>query len=191
MRRVLGMLLVGVSSPAWAGGTLVVEAKLTLPAFVWIDGAPVGKMKGSHTAAVDAGVHEVWYAGDAEATTTYCHGTVTVADGATMTVSAKGFKCAGLELGKLGEKTAYKGATVRFRMGPGDDFAYGVQVDGGYSWPISELRTLNLTPGEHHLILGAGSDSDLIYDRGVVKMEQGGEVTVTCADTSCMGLLHP
>lgn len=57
--------------------------------------------------------------------------------------------------------------------------------------PISALRTLNLTPGEHHLILGAGSDSKIIYDRGVVKLEQGGEVTVTCSDTTCLGLLHP
>lgn len=184
----LGALL--APAAALADATLEVQEKLAWPAYLWIDGEPVGKLAKEHTATVAPGVHEVWLAGDAEGVTTYCHGTVEVAEGATATVVAKPKTCEGLALGAFGDKTAYKGSQVVFRMSLGDEYAYAVSVDGGLEWPIGPARSLNLAPGEHHLVIGSGSD-DAVYDRGVVRPAAGETITLTCTGTACLGLLHP
>ena len=74
-------------------------------------------------------------------------------------------------------------------MGLGDEYAYAVSVDGAIAWPIGPSRSLNLSPGEHHLVITAGSNST-VYDRGIVNLAAGDVVTVTCSGTGCIGLTH-
>ncbi|MFK7927859.1 MAG: hypothetical protein AB8H79_06705 [Myxococcota bacterium] len=68
---------------------------------------------------------------------------------------------------------------------PAHDFA-----SGKYSFPLTPARSLNLAPGEHHLLIGDNQNS-ASKDQGIVTTEAGKTATLTCSETGCIGLRHP
>ncbi len=188
------LLALVLAQPAHADGTVTVREKVAYPIQLWIDGNPVGVVKKEHDVDLPAGVHELWFAMDDDATYTYCHGTVDVTDGGVVELSVKPRGCEGFTTpDAIGPETTSKGALVTFRMPAGEQYCCSVMVDanGKYPFVVGPNRSLNLAPGEHHIEVSAQSSADRILDRGLLKLDATEPKELTCSEQGCLGIVHP
>lgn len=179
--------LPGVASSAQAG-TLQLDKRGLMPAWIWIDGAEQGKLKNRKgmTLELENGEHEVWVAIERGGTVTRCHGLVDVpAPGATVEVTdMRG--CEGLTEGfGHGANTAFRGTSVDFTMTNVEGW---VQVDGGQPLSLPQMPfLLNLDPGTHTIVLWNDVHQTSVLDQGTVTLAKGQHLPVTCTPGGCMG----
>lgn len=182
----LGLFSLGLSTTATAG-TLTIEKKGLVPAFMWVDGQSIGKVKKKgmeHT--LSDGPHEIWVAGEASGVITRCHGLI---DGSATSFSITDRGCSDLAPG-YGASTFFKGAAINFSV-DGQLQAW-VSIDGGqkFAFPSGPFK-LNLQPGQHSIVLYTDVMSDAVFDQGTVSLAPNSFVAVTCTTGGCTGFDQP
>lgn len=175
-----------------ADGEILVQKQGLFPAFAWIDGQPVGKIKKkkpvSHT--VSAGWHEVWYAADDGGVVTLCHGMVNVPAGGQVTPLYRDRGCEGLTPGWPSGPSAFKGAEVTFRVDDAVDA--WVSIDGGQAMALPDMPfSLNLAPGPHNFVLYNDVFGESVFDQGTVTLGPGQTIPVQCTTGGCLGFDAP
>jgi len=196
MRTALLLLaapLLAVPAHASEGeGTILVQKQGLFPAYAWVDGQPVGKIKKRkpREVSVSAGWHEVWYAADSDGVVTLCHGLVRVENGGTATPLYRDRGCEGLSDGWPDGPSAFKGAEVRFRV-DGDLDAW-VSIDGSQPFAFPDMPfSLNLAPGPHTFVLYDDVMDANVIDQGTVTLGPGEMIPVTCTVAGCVGFDQP
>lgn len=187
MRTLAALVALAVAAPSLAAPTITIEKKGMYPNFIWLDGAPKGKVKNKKgmVLTVTPGMHELWVAYEDGATVTHCHGTVDVPEAGTF-VGLKMMGCDGLTLGAIGEKTMFRGAKVQFSQN-GEVDAW-VSVDGGRSLAMGGSQVdLNLAPGQHNIVLYNDVMGETVFDQGSFTLGQGQTLPITCTPGGCMG----
>lgn len=169
-------------------GTLNIEKRGMIPAFVWVDGESMGKVKKRKPVTVDVepGEHEVWVSMERDGVVTRCHGLVDVpATGATVEVTDMS-GCLTLREGfGYGANTAFRGSSVDFSM---TNVEAWVQVDGGQPMALPQMPfLLNLDPGTHTIVLWRDNMQESVVDQGTVTLAKGQHLPVTCTPSGCMG----
>ena len=169
-------------------GTLTIEKRGIIPAFVWIDGDEHGKVRNRRPVEleVDEGEHEVWVAMENGGTVTRCHGLVNV-PGPGATVSITDMRdCSGLSEGfGEGADSAFRGSAINFSLTNVDAW---VQVDGGRPLALPQMPfMLNLDPGTHTIVLWRDVMQESVFDQGTVTLAKGQFLPVTCTPGGCMG----
>lgn len=187
------MIFALATSAALAGGTINIDKSGLAFVWGWIDGAPIGRVKGGKepmSYPVEAGKHEVWLAWDEVGTVTQCHGLVDVVEGGATTVVAKMLKCEGLTAGLPNGPTAFKGARVTFLLDSAVDA--WVSVDGGQQLALPSVPfELNLAPGQHTIVLYTDVHQTAVFAQGVVTLDKGQEQRVQCTPGGCLGFDQP
>ncbi len=169
-------------------GSLTIEKRGMVPAFVWVDGDDHGKVRGRRPVEleVDEGEHEVWVAMEAGGTVTRCHGLVNVpGPGATVSITdMRG--CDGLTEGYGdGADSAFRGSAINFSLTNVDAW---VQSDGGRPLALPQMPfMLNLDPGTHTIVLWHDVMQESVFDQGTVTLAKGQFLPVTCTPGGCMG----
>lgn len=179
------------STMAHAGpgeGTILVQKQGLFPAYAWVDGRPIGKIKKKKPLAVEtsAGWHEVWYAADEDGIVTLCHGMVHVDNGGSANPLYRDRGCEGLTPGWPNGVSAFKGSEVTFRVD--DDLDAWVSIDGGRSMALPDMPfSLNLAPGPHNFVLYDDVMDANVIDQGTVTLGPGETIPVTCTVGGCLG----
>lgn len=191
MRTALLLLvapLFTVSAQAGGEGTILVQKQGLFPAYAWVDGQAVGKVKKRKPLQVrtSAGWHEVWYAADADGVVTLCHGLVHVDNGGSASPLYRDRGCEGLSSGWPDGPSAFKGSEVRFRVDEALDA--WVSIDGGQPMALPDMPfSLNLAPGPHTFVLYDDVMDANVIDQGTVTLGPGEMIPVTCTVAGCLG----
>ncbi len=182
-------LLASLTSTQTAdAGTLTIEKRGMVPAFVWVDGDEHGKVRNRRPVELelDEGEHEVWVAMENGGTVTRCHGLVDVpGPGATVSITdMRG--CDGLAEGYGdGAASAFRGSAINISLTNVDAW---VQVDGGRPLALPQMPfMLNLAPGTHTIVLWRDVMQESVFDQGTVTLAKGQFLPVTCTPGGCMG----
>ncbi len=191
MRFALSLLALSLALPATAG-TLSVEKKGLVPVFVAVDGVNHGKIKKKKPLVLDLadGMHEVWVSVEPSGTVTSCHGLVDVGPGGATVVADGAQRCTGLMEGIPASNSFFRGASILLNVD--QELEAWVSVDGGQKLALPGLTyELNLTPGQHTIVLYKDIIDSAVLDQGTVTVGQGQRLQVTCTMGGCMGWDQP
>jgi len=189
MTLVLSLLALTLAPTADAG-RLIFEKKSPFAVYVWVDGEPLGKIKGKkqHNIELADGEHEIWVAADASGTLTSCHGMFTL-QGSTLVV-ARNDTCDGVTAGQPAANGFSKGAVVALTSDPA--LVAWISIDGAeaVALPMIPLE-LNLSPGGHDIVLYADEGAATVVAQGSVELVAGQPLALACSAQGCEGWGQP
>ncbi len=177
-------------TPSASAGRLIFEKKSLFAVYVWIDGEPLGKIKGKkqHNVEFADGEHEIWVAADESGTLTSCHGLFSLA-GSTLVV-ARNDTCDGVTQGFPAQGSFYRGASVTLVTDP--LMSAWISIDGATAVALPSIPIeLNLKPGAHSIELFVDEGLSAVLFQGSVVLEAGDALAVTCGPETCEGWAQP
>jgi len=183
-------LLALLFAPTADAGRLIFEKKSPFTVYVWVDGEPLGKIKGKrqHNIELADGEHEIWVAADEAGYLTSCHGMFTLM-GSTLVV-ARNDTCDGVTPGHPATHGYSRGAVVALTSDPG--LVAWISIDGADAVALPTIPLeLNLAPGGHDIVLYADEAAATVVAQGRMELLAGQPLALACSAQGCEGWGQP